>query len=328
MRLGAFVPRSLTGRTILLLLVTVVLVHFVSMMLTPSSHDVGMMVATSTSLMAIGVTVAAVTIVRVITGPLRRLAAATDTLGTATGPQLIDESGPDEVRLVASALNRMQRRIHHLVEDRTRALAAVSHDLRTPITRLRLRAGFLADREMQAKIDADLDEMESMIAVTLAYLSGGSLLEGRRTVNLASALQSLVVAAVDAGQVATFAGEVDVPIVVRPIALKRALTNLFDNAIKHGGSAAIELRRTDDAVIISIADEGPGIPAEQLERVFEPFVRLDQSRNRETGGVGLGLTIARQTIIAEGGRLTLSNRPTGGLVATVSLALEEEPTPR
>ncbi|MBL8702588.1 MAG: HAMP domain-containing protein [Alphaproteobacteria bacterium] len=277
--------------------------------------------------MAIGVTLVAVVIVRVLTEPLRRLAAAADTIGQTTAPRLVAEDGPTEVQHVASAFNRMQRRIHHLVEDRTQALAAVSHDLRTPITRLRLRAGFLADREMQAKIDADLDEMESMISATLTYLSGDSSAEERRTINVAATLETLVGEAVDAGHVATYAGPPHVPIDVRPVALKRALTNLISNAIKHGGSAAVELRISDDTAIISISDEGPGIPAELIERAFEPFVRLDQSRNRETGGAGLGLTIARQAIAAEGGDLTLHNRPTGGLIATVSLALHAKSTP-
>lgn len=327
MRLGTLVPRSLTGRTILLLMISVVLVHLLSMVLTPSSHDVGMMVVASTSVMAIGVALVAVVIVRVLTAPLRRLAAAADAIGLTTAPRLIAEDGPTEVQHVAYAFNRMQRRIHRLVEDRTQALAAVSHDLRTPITRLRLRAGFLADLDTQAKIDADLDEMESMISATLTYLSGDSPAEGRRTINVAAILETLVGEAVDAGQVATYTGPDHVPIDARPVALKRALTNLISNAIKHGGSAAVELRIADGSAIISIADEGPGIPPDQIERAFEPFVRLDQTRNRETGGAGLGLTIARQAITAEGGRLALGNRPMGGLVATVSLSLRAGSTP-
>jgi signal transduction histidine kinase len=273
----------------------------------------------STSVMALGVILVAILLVRTLVAPLQSLARAADAIGR--GPEVVvPETGPDEVRQVSRAFNAMQARIHRLISDRTQALAAVSHDLRTPITRLRLRAGFLADPEAQAAIDADLDEMEAMVDATLAYLRGDAEPEEPRPTDLSAMLATLVDAAADAGRRATFEGPRHAFVAVRGLALKRAFGNLIENALTYGGAARVTLRDTGAAVIITVDDDGPGIPGSELERVFEPFQRLDASRNRRTGGVGLGLAIVRQAVTREGGVVKLMNRAEGGLRAEVAIS--------
>jgi signal transduction histidine kinase len=270
----------------------------------------------STSLMAGGIAVVAMLLMRSLVAPLRALAKAADAIGRGPGIT-VAERGPDEVRQVAQAFNAMQSRIGRLIADRTQALAAVSHDLRTPITRLRLRAGFIADRDSQAAMDADLDEMEAMIDATLAYLRGDVEPEQPRATDLAALLVTLVDDAADAGRPASFTGPRHLDLPLRQLAMKRAFVNLIDNALTYGSVARVTLRDTDAAVVVQIDDDGPGIPNDDLERVFAPFERLDGSRNSRTGGVGLGLSIARQAIEREGGTVTLSNRVEGGLRAEV-----------
>lgn len=272
----------------------------------------------STTLMAIGVVTVASLLLRSLIRPLRRLAAAADEIGR--GPDVaVAETGPEEVRHVAQAFNGMQARIHRLMHDRTQALAAVSHDLRTPITRLRLRAGFVADPEMQAAMDADLEEMEDMIEATLAYLRGETETEPRQVTDLAALLSTLTDDVCDAGGTATYAGPNHIAIPLHPSAVKRAFANLVNNAVTYGGSARVTAAPSGVGVTVKVEDAGPGIPEADLDRVFEPFQRLEHSRNRGTGGVGLGLAIVRQAIEKEGGTVRLSNRPGGGLCAEVSL---------
>jgi signal transduction histidine kinase len=272
----------------------------------------------STSLMAGGIAVVAILLMRSLIAPLGALAKAADAIGRGPGV-VVTERGPDEVRQVAQAFNAMQVRIERLIADRTQALAAVSHDLRTPITRLRLRAGFIAEREAQVAMDADLDEMEAMIDATLAYLRGDAEPEEPRATDLAALLMTLVDDAADAGRPASFTGPRHLVLPLRPLAVKRAFANLIDNALTYGGVARVMLRQADAAVLVQIDDDGPGIPDSDLERVFAPFERLDGSRNSRTGGVGLGLSIVRQAIRREGGTATLSNRIEGGLRAEVMI---------
>ncbi len=272
----------------------------------------------STSLMAGGIAVVAMLLMRSLVAPLGALAKAADAIGRGPGIT-VAERGPDEVRQVAQAFNAMQARIERLIADRTQALAAVSHDLRTPITRLRLRAGFIAERDAQRAIDADLDEMEAMIEATLAYLRGEIEPEQPRVTDLAALLSTLVDDAADAGRPASFTGPRHVNLPIRQLAVKRAFANLLDNALTYGRVAHVVLRETGAAVEVRIDDDGPGIPDDDVERVFAPFERLDGSRNNRTGGVGLGLSIVRQAIEREGGTVTLSNRTEGGLRAAVSI---------
>lgn len=273
----------------------------------------------SLSAMTLGIILVAALVVGWITRPLTRLAEAANGFGKGGATVPLPETGPWEVHEAARAFNAMQARIARLIADRTQALASVSHDLRTPIQRLRLRAGFLDDKEVQAAVETDLDDMETMVDSTLAYLRGQTETEQPRQIDLAVVLRTLCDDAADRGAAVGYSGPDHLVLPVRPLAIKRALANLIDNAVKYGGRASVSLEMLGDRVQLTIDDEGPGIPEHELEAAFEPFHRLEQSRNRDTGGSGLGLTIARQAIASEGGSVRLSNRPGGGLRALVEL---------
>ena len=276
---------------------------------TPTSEPATLL---STTAMAVGVLLLSLVVVRIISRPLRDLAAAADRIGEAGPAVVVPEEGPLEVRHAAQAFNRMQARLDQLIADRTQALAAVSHDLRTPLARLRLRAGFLEDSDVQRQVDADLDEMEAMIGSTLAYLRGEAEHEPRRVADVAAMLETLCDDAADAGRPAVYSGPSQARLLCRPVSLKRAFFNLIDNAVKYGERTRVTLEDAPDAITVSVDDDGPGIPEPDLQLVFEPFRRLEASRNCGTGGSGLGLTIARQAIISHGGLVTLANRSCGG----------------
>lgn len=270
------------------------------------------------SFVFVSIVVVAIFLLYNINAPLRRLAEAADRYGRGR-PVVLPERGPREIVQVERAFNTLQRRIHRLIADRTQALAAVSHDLRTPIARLRLRCGFVADKTLQADCERDLGEMEAMIETTLAYLRGDEDIEPPRPTDVAAMLATLVDAAVDEGKTATLAGPRHAVLRLRALSVKRAVANLIDNAIVYGGCARVALEQTPQGLRITIDDDGPGIADADIPTVFEPFQRLETSRNRSTGGVGLGLTIARQAIEREGGSIRLLNRPEGGLRAELRL---------
>jgi signal transduction histidine kinase len=273
----------------------------------------------STTAMGVGILLLGLLVVRLIGRPLRALSDAADRFG-GPGPVVpVPEEGPREVRHAAQAFNRMQGRIDRLIADRTQALAAVSHDLRTPIARLRLRAGFVEDGEAARAIDADLDEMEAMIDSTLAYLRGETESEPRKQADVVAMVETLCDAAADAGADVVYAGPSQAKLVCSPVTLKRAFSNLIDNAVKYGGGARVSLDDHGRELLVRIEDDGPGIPEADMQMVFEPFRRLETSRNRGTGGSGLGLTIARRAVEQHGGTLLLSNRSGGGLLALVQL---------
>ena len=208
----------------------------------------------------------------------------------------------------------MQDRIRRFVEDRTQMLAAISHDLGTPITRLRLRAEFVDDKEQRKKMLADLDDMEKMVFSALSFARDEAASEPHAMVDLRTLLQRVCDDMADAGYAITLdVGNGAVPYGCRPAALRRALTNLIDNAIKYGRRARVSLDHDQDGFLIRIDDNGPGIPNDLQEDAFKPFRRLEASRSRETGGTGLGLTLARTIIRAHGGDVTLVNRTEGGL---------------
>lgn len=284
-----------------------------------AEHSALLPTTLSTTAMATGILILGFFVVRLIGRPLRALSVAADRIGRPGETAPVPEDGPREVRQAAQAFNRMQARIDRLIADRTQALAAVSHDLRTPIARLRLRAGFIEDTETQRQIDADLDEMEAMITSTLAYLRGEAEQEPLRVADLAAILETLCDDASDAGHRASYDGPLQARLACRPIAMKRALANLIGNAVKYGGVAHVSLHDSGTRVEISVEDDGPGIPDDELEVAFEPFRRLDPARNPESGGSGLGLTIARQVAERHGGTVSLRNRPGGGLVATLTI---------
>jgi hypothetical protein len=262
--------------------------------------------------------VVAIFVLHTINAPLRQLADAARRYGNDQSV-LLPERGPREIVEVERAFNAMHNRIQRLIADRTQALAAVSHDLRTPIARLRLRSGLLADPILQTEYERDLEEMEAMVESTLAYLRGEDETEPSRPTDIASILATLVDAATDAGRQASLSGERHVVAMVHGLGIKRALANLIDNALSYGGCARVNLERIPNHIRITIDDDGPGIAEADKPQVFEPFRRLESSRTPSTGGVGLGLTIARQAIEREGGTIRLSNRSGGGLRAEVRL---------
>ncbi|MBE9603359.1 HAMP domain-containing protein [Acetobacteraceae bacterium H6797] len=256
--------------------------------------------------------------------PVRELARAADRLGRDVNAPPMPENGPAEVATAARAFNTMAARIRRYVGDRTQMLAAMSHDLRTPITRLRLRAEFLDDDEQRRKMLADLDDMEAMVNATLSFARDDSADEPSVWVDLAALVRTVLDDAADAApdkaENISYAGPERLTVRARPLVLKRALANLIGNALNYGNAAHARLEAPHGGVVrLYIEDEGPGIPPESLEAVFQPFRRLETSRNRETGGTGLGLPIARNIIRAHGGDVVLKNGVSKGLVAVVTL---------
>lgn len=279
----------------------------------------------STTLMAFGAIVVSVLLVSWLTRPLTGFAAASKELYRSKAAVLVPEDGPREVRALAIAFNDMQRRIGRLIDDRTQALAAVSHDLKTPITRLRFRLEEVSDPEARAAIAADLDEMERMLDQTLAYLRGDRADEEFKAIDVAAILETIVDDASDRGHAVTLTRAEHVSVPGRRLALKRAFGNLIDNALKYGREALITVEDQSETVIVSIRDQGPGIAPEDIPRALAPFVRLEPSRNQETGGFGLGLTIAQAIVEGHGGQLTLANHVAGGLVVSVHLPKKQRP---
>ena len=256
---------------------------------------------------------------RSITRPLSDLARAADSLGREArpAPQLA-ERGARELRDAARAFNTMQDRLHRYLDSRTRVLAAMSHDLKTPLTRLRLQVEALDNPPMQERIGRELDEMESMVREALALFRGLDDGEPAAAVDVNALLEKIREEFRDLGGTVTITGQALRPLVGKPQALKRCLTNLIANAVKFGTRAEVLIADGAD-LVIRVRDHGPGIPEEELERVFEPFYRLESSRNRDSGGTGLGLTIARDLAQAHGGSLLLANLAGGGLEATLRL---------
>ncbi len=271
------------------------------------------------SVMALVVTVLSVWAVRRSTAPLALFAWAAERLGRDVNAPDLPEEGPREVHRAARAFNEMQRRLRAMISDRTQMLAAISHDLRTPITRLRLRAEFVDDGEQRAKMLADLAEMEAMIAATLAFAREDSNAEPRRDLDLAVLVQSVCDDAVDVGREVVYTGTARASYSGRPLALKRVLGNLIDNAVRYGARARVALEVTPERFVITVEDDGPGIPESEFERVFEPFYRVEASRSRDSGGAGLGLAVVRSIVRGHGGDVALANRAAGGLRATIIL---------
>lgn len=270
--------------------------------------------------MAISVGLAAVVLMHRVANPLRDLARATERIGHGTvAPVPVPEAGPDETREIGRALNAMQERIRGLVAERTQALAAVSHDLRTPIARLRLRLDGVEDAGERRAMEADLDEMQAMVEATLAYVRGDHDPERPRTVNVASVLMGIADASTDAGREVDYDGPGRALATVRPVAFRRAMENLVDNGVRYGSRVRIGVATEGGALVVRIDDDGPGIPEADVARALEPFVRLEGSRNPHTGGTGLGLTIAKRALEADGGALHLGGGPAGGLRAEARL---------
>lgn len=276
-------------------------------------------VALSTTIMVLGVIAVAALLIRQLTRSLSALVDAANRLDPNAGGTPVPENGPSEVKALSIAFNDMQRRVKRLVDDRTQTLAAISHDLKTPLTRLRLRSEDIPDRELVQAMAADLAEMEAMLDSTLAFLRGDQIDEETKPIDLGSLLDTITSDLTDLGFDVCL--DTTSPLIARGrhLALKRALWNLAENAVKYGNRARISLRERNARAVITIEDDGPGIPASEKEAIFRPFYRIDDSRNRETGGVGLGLSVASAIIQSHGGELTLENRAGGGLNTIVVL---------
>lgn len=262
---------------------------------------------------------------RLLARPIQQLADAAERLGDNLNSPPIDERGPREARLAARVFNRMQDRIRAQLEERDRFLAAVSHDLRTPLTRMKLRVETLAasgEGEAHRRLREDIGEMAAMLDATLNYLRGEAHSEAWQRLDIQALVDSVAEDAREKGGEVAVSGSAQA-IEGLPHALRRCLDNLVDNAVRYGERATITLCDSPTALLIEIRDAGPGIPENRLAQVMEPFVRLEPSRNRDSGGVGLGLSIARDTARRNGGELSLRNAPSGGLVARLTLPRRE-----
>ncbi len=251
-----------------------------------------------------------------LTRPLNELAAAAEEFGRGGGQGALTPVGPTEVRDLTIVFNDMQARLARFVTDRTQMLAALAHDLRSPLTALRVHAEMVDDPETRKGIAASLDEMQHMAEATLAYARGVGQDEELHRVDLGTYLADIQEAT---GSTITLKPGPATMVQVKPKALRRALRNLIENATRYGGSVEIDGEQSGEVLVISISDRGPGIADDDLERVFDPYVRLEESRSRDTGGIGLGLSIARSIIRGHGGDLRLVNRAGCGLTARVDL---------
>ncbi len=271
--------------------------------------------ATMAAISALGI----VFVLSRLTQPLKELAGAAAALGRGESTAKLEEKGPREVLDTIRAFNDMQERLSRFVLDRTKMLAALGHDLRTPITTLKLRAEFIEDEEIRQKILETLDEMFEMAQATLSFAREEAAQEKTRRVDVGALISTVCEDLGDTGFPVECSEPGSFTIRCRPVGLKRAFRNILDNAVAYGRRARVFVEHKRGDVAILIDDDGPGIPSRDMERVFSPFVRLENSRNTETGGVGLGLAIARSIVRSHGGDITLQNRREGGLRVTITL---------
>ncbi len=262
--------------------------------------------------------------VRAITSPLRRIASAAMKADISVGPALFEEDGSVEIVALARSLNGMQRRISTMVESRTRMLRGISHDLRTPLTRLRLRAERVREEEVREALLGDIERIDRLLKESLGYLRDNYQRELSQRTDLASVLQTTCDEFADMGHDVQYRGPARMATSFKPLALTRAITNLCENAVKFGTHVDVELRVVDNHAIIDIADDGPGIPEEYRSRVLEPFFKLDAARQDSETGFGLGLSIVAEIVQAHHGKLVLLDREPNGLVARVTLPLEQK----
>lgn len=269
------------------------------------------------ALLVFAVGILAYFVARIASAPLLRLSDAAIDLGQDLDRPPIEPAGPSEVRRAAQAFNSMQQRLQRHVNERTHLLASITHDLQTPLTRLRLRLERIDDEGLRDRLVADLSAMNDLIDEGLELARSAETSEPRVQLDLDSLLESLVEDTADAGSQAEFTQGCGAVLRLRPLVARRLFSNLIDNAIKYGNCALVSSIRSGNEVSVRIADRGPGVPPEMLDRVFDPFVRVETSRSRESGGAGLGLTIAKKLAEASGATLTLENGAEGGLVAIV-----------
>jgi signal transduction histidine kinase len=256
---------------------------------------------------------------RRLAGPIRQFAGAAERLGVDLTAPPLAVRGPQELRTTIEAFNRMQDRLRRFLEDRTQMLSAISHDLRAPLARLRLRAELVADGEQQRKMCDDLDTMNTMIDSTLAFARDASRGEARRLVDLGVLVGDVCEDVAETGGDVSYLGPRDIDVPCRPSLMRRAVANLIDNAVKYGCAARVRIVQDHDRVAIVVDDDGPGIPPAERENVFAPFYRMEAARDPGKPGVGLGLSVARTIAREHGGDVTLINRDDGGLTARIEL---------
>jgi signal transduction histidine kinase len=281
---------------------------------------------TSKSLTSVGLTALILALIGIfiasrIARPLRNLARSAEALGRGENLPPLAEDGPEEIRRTAVAFNKMQSRLHRFIEDRTKMLAAIGHDLRTPLTSLRLRAEFVKDEDMQRKMLSTIDELQSMTEAAIAFARGESTEEETRAMQLEALVGSICDDQSDLGHPVTFIEGEKTTYRCRPEGLRRAVRNLVENAVRYGSEAKVFIRHTAATIDIVVEDRGPGIPDVMKEKVFAPFFRLETSRNKETGGIGLGLSIARAVARQHGGDIAFVSISTG-MQAVISLPRE------
>jgi signal transduction histidine kinase len=274
---------------------------------------------------AVSVTLLGLWAARALTAPLSSFARAAESFSLNGAAAPLPERGPEEIRSVAKALNRMRERITTLIDDRTRMLAAISHDLRTPITRMRLRSEFIEDEVHRGRMLHDLDQMRSMLESVLSFLRNDRKLESMTLVDIASSLQLVADQFADIGHKVAYEGPEHAMATGRPDDLHRSITNLVENAVRFGTETTIRLTMSPDTVTIEVEDDGPGICDARKDVMLEPFVRGDDARNMdEAAGFGLGLSIARATVLAHGGELSLNDRQPHGLIARIELPVHQQ----
>lgn len=288
-------------------------------------HDKGSL-WTSRSLMSLGLTALMLALIGVfiasrIARPLRNLATSAEAFGRGQNLPPLSEDGPEEIKRTAQSFNEMQSRLHRFVEDRTKMLAAIGHDLRTPLTSLRLRAEFVNDEDIQRKMISTIDELQSMTEAAISFARGESIIEETRAIDLEALVGSICDDQSDLGHPVTHVEGVKMTYRCRPDSLRRAIRNLVENAVRYGGEAKVSLQQTASTVDIVVEDRGPGIPDDMTEKVFAPFVRLETSRNRQTGGIGLGLSIVRAVARQHGGDISFCSSE-AGMQAVISLPRE------
>jgi signal transduction histidine kinase len=273
----------------------------------------------------ISVTLLGLWAARALTAPLSSFAKAAENFSINGAAAPLPERGPEEIRSVAKALNRMRERISGLIDDRTKMLAAISHDLRTPITRMRLRSEFIEDDVHRSRMLRDLDQMRSMLEQVLSFLRNDRKLESMTLVDIASTLQLITDQFADMGHKVGYDGPEHAMATARPDDLHRSITNLVENAVRFGAEATVRLIVSPDCVTIDVEDDGPGISDSRKDIMLEPFVRGDDARNMdEAAGFGLGLSIARSIVQAHGGELSLNDRQPHGLIVRIRLPVRQQ----
>lgn len=261
--------------------------------------------------------------VRRVARPLSRLASAASIVAHGGDAPRLEEEGPEDVRRAAQAFNAMTDQVGRVLESQRQLLSAVGHDLRTPLTAMRISTEFIADDEVRDRIEKNLDELRTLTDAVLSAARGAGW-EKRRRIDLAALVESVCADLEEMGLPVSFHPHAAMTVLCRPDEIRRAVRNLLENAVTYGKSAELSLRDEDGMAVVRIDDHGPGIPTDDMERVFEPFVRLEGSRSHETGGAGLGLTLVKTIAEGHGGSITLENRPQGGLSAILRLPREAE----